>query len=121
MPIPSDDELILDPAVMARLRTENPEPGEMGWLIDLYLREMPVYRQAVRDALANGDAQALSRAAHKFKGGSINFGASIVIGLCLQLERLAQQGNLGQAAGLCERLEAESERVRVALENEKHA
>ena len=43
-------------------------------MIDLYLDEMPVRLDLLREAVEAGDAEAVRAAAHKIKGSSANLG-----------------------------------------------
>ncbi len=70
----------------------------------LHLAEM---RQAVRD----GDPQALENAAHALKGGAANLGAIGLAKGCAELETRARQGEAASCRELLQRVAAECERV----------
>jgi HPt (histidine-containing phosphotransfer) domain-containing protein len=67
-------------------------------LIGVFLEDAPLRIEGVRRALADGDADALYKAAHALKGSAGNFGAPNVVGRATQLEALAQQHDLEAAA-----------------------
>jgi len=71
---------------------------------------------ALHEAIAAGDTDALYREAHTLKGSSANMGAWRMAQLCGDLETLSQTNDLSQAASILTSIEAEYERVRVALE-----
>jgi PAS domain S-box-containing protein len=116
----NDDAPVIDRSVLARLRREQ-GGGDIGWLIDLFLGELPGYIRAMEQCYAAGDAKALYLAAHKCKGSSANLGAAALISLCKQIEILCKAGKLPEAGPLVMRLDAHSKRLKEALEKEKNA
>lgn len=76
------------------------------------LRQVGVLREAV----AEGDPQAVERAAHSIKGSSANLGATRLCELSARLEGFGRARALGEAPSLVDEIEAELERVRVALD-----
>ncbi len=85
-------------------------------ILELYLGDSPARLSALRRALADGDPQALERAAHALKGSSANLGASDLAELCHQLERLSGGDQVpADAAARITALEAEYERVEQAM------
>ncbi len=69
----------------------------------------------LREALAEGDPQALERAAHTLKGSSANLGAVRVAEICSQLEALGRAGALATAPHLVDDAETALALVRAAL------
>jgi HPt (histidine-containing phosphotransfer) domain-containing protein len=67
-------------------------------LIGVFLEDAPQRVEGVRRALADGDANALYRAAHALKGSAGNFGAPNVVRRANRLEALAKESDL-EAAG----------------------
>ena len=67
-------------------------------------------------ALEQGRAGDLHRAAHTLKSTSATFGAVLLSGVARELEFLARDGRLEQAAGLIERAQAEFAKAKAALE-----
>ncbi len=112
----------LDEAVWESLR-ELQEAGEpddlLGELIDLFLTDTPNVCQAVREAIAAGDADGLRRAAHSGKGSSANLGALPLSDLFRELEDLGRSGTTVGGSELMPRVDAELGRVACALELEK--
>ncbi len=83
---------ILDIRVFERMKKEIRASG-MNWLVDLYIQEVPNYLTNIRQALAQNDKEAVYLAAHKFKGGSANLGAKLIVNLCKQIEDTTRNGS----------------------------
>ena len=111
----------VDQAVLDRLRelNEDDEPDIVTELIDLFLRDTPPRLAALKDAIKEGDAQALSQTAHTLKGSSANLGATRLAALNAELEKKASHGSLEEASRLLAQLDNEFERVRHVLESER--
>lgn len=73
-------------------------------IIQLYLDTAPGNLHEIDQAINNGDAQALARAAHKFKGASANVGAIAVSQLALQLESMGKNQQLSDIAPVHQQL-----------------
>jgi two-component system sensor histidine kinase/response regulator len=84
-------------------------------LIDVFFADCPRMWQSVRDALAQGDAQKLRRAAHTLKGSVGVFGAHAAREAAERVEQLAAKGELGSAAEAVAQLEAELQRLKPTL------
>jgi len=63
-------------------------------LLDIFAEDAPVRMDAIRRAIAGGDAQVLMREAHTLKGALKLLGAAVAAGLALELETLARHGDL---------------------------
>ena len=81
----------------------------------LFLDDCPHRLEALRAALASGDAAALQRAAHSLKGSVSNFAAPAAAEAARRLEVLARDGQLTYAAAACAALEREIARLVPAL------
>ncbi len=81
----------------------------------LFLSEAPRMVAAVRQAVVNGDANELRRAAHTVKGSAGIFGAERAVALAEELETLAGSGNLHDAERLVSTLTREMEGVQEAV------
>jgi CheY-like chemotaxis protein/HPt (histidine-containing phosphotransfer) domain-containing protein len=90
--------------------------GFLEELKDLFLEQASVHLESLRRATAEEDALSIERAAHTLKGSCINMGASRMADICIALEHVGHSGELERALVLVERLDAELERVRGALE-----
>jgi HPt (histidine-containing phosphotransfer) domain-containing protein len=66
-------------------------------LLDIFAEDAPVRMDAIRRAIAGGDAQVLMREAHTLKGALKVLGAAAAAGLALDLETLARHGDLSGA------------------------
>jgi CheY-like chemotaxis protein/HPt (histidine-containing phosphotransfer) domain-containing protein len=112
---------VLDGKVLAALR-ELREPGEPDpavELIDLFLRDTPLKIQDMQAAIARSDSRALKESAHGLKGSASNLGAQRLSNLCLELEKLAGDGKLAEAANLFNQVTEEYGRVCLVLECER--
>ncbi|MES9995031.1 Hpt domain-containing protein [Desulfovibrio aminophilus] len=86
-------------------------PALVARMFTVFLEEEPKRLEAVRKALAAGDAETLRFLAHSLKGASAALGAEILRGHCLALEQAAGSGDLTVAPACLSELEAEMERV----------
>jgi two-component system sensor histidine kinase/response regulator len=84
-------------------------------LIEVFFEDCPRMWQSVRDALSQGDALKLRRAAHTLKGSVGVFGAQAARAAAERLEQLARTGDLQSAAEAVAQLEAELERLKPTL------
>jgi two-component system sensor histidine kinase/response regulator len=101
--------------VEALLRRAGGDRRLMRDMADLFLSDAPRMLDAVRDALAAGDAPALAHAAHALKGSVSNFATAEATETAQELERLARGGALDEARAAHARVEEEVARVCQAL------
>jgi two-component system sensor histidine kinase/response regulator len=99
----------------ALLRRAGGDRRLMREMAELFLADAPRMLEAVRGALATGDAPALSHAAHALKGSVSNFATAEAAEAALKLERLARSGALDQARAAHAQVEEEIARVCQAL------
>ncbi len=78
-------------------------------LVELFVAECPRMMTAVRDSIASGDAEAVRRAAHAFKGSVGNFTDAAPMTTAFELEQCGREGHSDQAPRLLARLEVEVE------------
>ncbi|MBE9041728.1 response regulator, partial [Oscillatoriales cyanobacterium LEGE 11467] len=88
-------------------------------LIDLYLVESPKLLDRVQTALTQGDALALKETAHSLKSTSGAIGAFGLSNLAAQLEILGKIEDLVDAEVLQAQVEAEYQKVTIALKQKK--
>ena len=107
----------IDAHVLDQLH-EFDRPGEpfVANLIRMFLSGLTARLEEMRAALACGDRQRISRAAHALKGASGELGATRLRDLCGGLELKSQSHPLGEVEGLVRELEEEAVRVSQALE-----
>jgi PAS domain S-box-containing protein len=116
---PDEDNFGAELLANMRKLAGNVNPALLIEVIDIFLKDAPTRLEAMRAALAAGDAQAVGKAAHALKGGCAYVGATRMSDLCKRLEERGRAGSLeGMAEGLSE-LEEEYGRVSRALETEK--
>lgn len=80
-----------------------------------FVAEAPGLFAAVSDALRDGDAERLRRAAHALKGAAANFDAADTVAAAAEIERAAARGDLAAAAALVTRLQAAAPPLIAAL------
>jgi PAS domain S-box-containing protein len=108
---------VLHPPALERLvETIGDDRGLLTALIDTFLSDAPRLVEAARRGLDHGQTDEVRRAAHTLKSNGATFGASSLSELSRQLEALARSGILEGADELIARIDAEYERVRIALE-----
>ena len=106
---------VLDVAIVRRLERLGLDSGEdlIGQLAALFLADEHTALGALRELYADGDRDALARAAHALSGASANLGATELACLCdVVAASVASGSDLSQAV---DALEAELDRVRLAV------
>jgi HPt (histidine-containing phosphotransfer) domain-containing protein len=104
---------ILDLAALRRNFAD--DMGFVGRLLAKFETRYPNQLQAVRDALSRGDGAAAGDAAHRVAGEASVFYATAARQAALRVEDLARAGRLAEAAGACDVLGAELDRLKSAL------
>jgi HPt (histidine-containing phosphotransfer) domain-containing protein len=94
----------------------NGDLGFLSELLDIFRRDYPQQIQAVRQAIADGDAPALQRVGHTLKGSLGNLAAPVASQIAADLESMGESGDLTRAADRMADLEAELIRVAEMLE-----
>lgn len=84
-------------------------------VIGLFLEDCPALVETIRQELANGDCEALERAAHSLTGSAGNFDTTEVTGLAKQLEVHARGRDLPASREVFAALEPEVTRLLVRL------
>jgi HPt (histidine-containing phosphotransfer) domain-containing protein len=109
---------VLDPRALERLRAMLGEQADqmLPELIERFTRDADRLFGQARQALEQGQAEDLRRAAHTLKSTSATFGAMALSAIARELEHLARDGVLEGAAGQIDRAEAEFARAKAALE-----
>jgi HPt (histidine-containing phosphotransfer) domain-containing protein len=106
----------LDPASWEALfELAGDEPEFLRTLIGTFQKESRPLLEGMRRAVVAADAATLEKGAHSLKSAAAQVGALALARICVQLERQARTGSLVDAAELCERAEAELDRVDEAL------
>jgi signal transduction histidine kinase/DNA-binding response OmpR family regulator/HAMP domain-containing protein len=117
-PVEMESPQVLDPAALERLRiTLGRQADQMlPGLLDGFHQDVDRLLSEARQALKEGHADDLRRAAHTLKSTSATFGAMALSAMARELEYLARDGMLEGAAGQIARVESEFVRVKTALE-----
>jgi PAS domain S-box-containing protein len=84
-------------------------------LIGTFLKDTPERLAEIQQALTDGDNNRVERVAHTLKSSSATFGAMTLSAMCYELETAAHQNQLPDATTQIAQIEAEYERVKVAL------
>jgi len=84
-------------------------------LIDSLMSDSSGRMEALRQAAANGDREAIYRAAHSLQGSVAIVGGESVALVCAELVKSARQGSLQQVDSLVARVQAGIEAIRKAL------
>ncbi|MDQ3965352.1 MAG: response regulator [Actinomycetota bacterium] len=115
-----DPEDPLDRSVLEDLRElqREDEPDILAMFVEVFFSDVPQQLTALREAVRNGDAHSMRRAAHMLKGSCGTMGARRMAKICEQLEDVGASGDLARAPELLKRLEAEFDHVREALRAE---
>ncbi|AGI23660.1 Hpt domain-containing protein [Pseudomonas sp. MT3] len=103
----------LDGAVLSNLLSIMED--EYPLLVETFLSDSEERLRGIRAAFATADGAALRHAAHSFKGSCGNMGATVLSGLCKQLEEAARHNDLAAAQGLIAKVEREFSIVRTLL------
>lgn len=99
----------LDPQPLEQLRAlrQGTHPGLVHRVIGMYLADSPGLLAAMREALRQGDASALERAAHSLKSSSAALGATGLSHRCKALETMGRGKDLAQAEAVLAQVEAD--------------
>jgi CheY-like chemotaxis protein/HPt (histidine-containing phosphotransfer) domain-containing protein len=110
----------LDPAIIAGLRRLGKGRGEqwMPQLISEFLRDAGSNLDRLRLAVEQEDLRTIADRSHALAGSVATFGARGMGQLCRRLKTLGSQGNLEAARETMAEIEAEFDRVLVALRAE---
>ena len=109
---------VLDPAVIDTLRqlTAPGEPDVLAEVLRLFLSEVPLRMDRLRNGCAAGNIEEVYRAAHSLKGSAGNIGAQRLLGVCRQLDEMGRAGDLTDAAPLIAAIGVEYDRVAAEIE-----
>jgi GAF domain-containing protein/CheY-like chemotaxis protein/HPt (histidine-containing phosphotransfer) domain-containing protein len=112
----------IDRAVLSRLSASMGGDDEfVAELIDQFLADAPGYMAAAREALANGDAEAVRRAAHTLKSNAATLGANELADSSRELEARAATGSMEGGADRLVAMERALDRAVTALRVETGA
>ena len=111
---------ILDLNALASLRElqEDGEPDIVQELVGIFINDAQNRMDDLRVAQENGDAAALTAAAHAFKSSCSNIGAKAMAKICYDLEARGREGKMQDLSPMVANLQDEFERAKKALEDE---
>jgi HPt (histidine-containing phosphotransfer) domain-containing protein len=118
---PGSDAPAIDMTVISNLRSlqAGAKTNLLGELIETFRTDSEKKIAAMRAAVDNRDAEALSHAAHALKGGSGIVGANRMASLCDIIEKISRSGSTEGALPLITTVEEEFGRASRALQVEK--
>jgi HPt (histidine-containing phosphotransfer) domain-containing protein len=106
---------VLEPTAIATLRELiGDDPKALAGLAEDFLAETPPLLDALRAAVAGGDAGQVHRATHTLKSLGATFGATALAELCQRAE--SHSGAAAELAPVVTAIAAEHDRVALALE-----
>ncbi|MFB2968676.1 response regulator [Aerosakkonema sp. BLCC-F183] len=115
------DKPVVDAKVLASFRKMIGKNAEdiLSELIDCYLEDGPKLLADIAKAIAEGNASQLRQAGHTLKASSMTLGATNLSNYCKELETMGRNGHTKEGKEKLPLLEAEYERVKVALQIER--
>jgi signal transduction histidine kinase/DNA-binding response OmpR family regulator len=84
-------------------------------VLQAYLEDTPTHLQTIAQAIANGNASQMRKAAHSLKSSSANVGADALARRCKELEQLGRNDTTAGAAALLVEMERSFQAARQAL------
>jgi two-component system, sensor histidine kinase and response regulator len=113
-----EDAPALDLSVLESRRghQRDGEPDKLARIVGLFIDDVPIRLDELRQAVERGEAQKLEETAHMLKGGSGYMGAVQMAKICAGIQDLGASGELSRVTELLDELEAEFKRIRPALE-----
>ena len=112
---------VLDGARLDHLHSieDDSQPGLVREVIDMFIADAPAHLRDLQQALVDGDAGRLARTAHRLLSATQNIGAHNMSALCIEIESLGRQGDLGALAQVVPGLTQALEKVCQALRAER--
>ncbi len=109
----------IDTEILAELGAIDPDGGAqfVARIIDAFQRSSQACLLSIDEACDRGDDEALARAAHRFKGASLQVGAMRLAALCNQLDRIVSGRESGDSEALIEAIHIEYPMLLKALNN----
>jgi CheY-like chemotaxis protein len=108
----------VDATVLEELRALDGDGQILSEIVGMFLKTGPQRLAGLDEAYARGDALALERLAHSFKGVAANVGARSLMSVCAQVEKMATAKALAGMADALAAVAAEHAAVRTTLELE---
>lgn len=115
------NDSLLDKRVINNLRLLTAaDPDFLSELIDIYIVDTLQFLATIRMAIIAHNVTWLRQSIHTLKGSSASIGARTIASLCHELEVLSDPDCMAAASEVLQRIEAEYERVKCALDAERH-
>jgi two-component system, sensor histidine kinase and response regulator len=92
------------------------EPDKLARIVGLFIDDVPLRLDELRQAVERGEAQKVEETTHMFKGGTGYMGAVQMVEICAGIQDLGASGELSRAPALLDEREAEFKRIHPTLE-----
>jgi HPt (histidine-containing phosphotransfer) domain-containing protein len=109
--------LVFDRVALMRRLSQDEELAQI--LTESFLGDLPLQIQKLKDYLQAGDTKAVERQAHTIKGASANLGTDALRIVAAEMEQHARSGDIIAVQEQIAELDAQFERARLALLQEK--
>lgn len=111
------EAVLLDPGALAVLaETFADSPDVLDLMIGDFLDSVPRLHSRINVALAIGDVEDMTRAAHSLKSNCATVGATAMAGALREIERIGRTGEMAGCAELLAQSAAAFEQVRPVLD-----
>ncbi len=107
------DLRVLDPTYLAEALDGDRDATNR--LVEIFLHELGLQVQRLREAAAGGDAETMSRTAHAFKGSAGQLGGERLSELARRVEVAAKEGQVELCCETIARFDGELEALKKAL------
>ncbi|MGA1867421.1 MAG: response regulator [bacterium] len=81
-------------------------------VIEGFIKNVKTQIEVIRNAICDGNAEAVKREAHSIKGGAMNLMAHELAGIALELEDMGKSDSLAEGAPILEKFEKEFDRLK---------
>ncbi len=114
----AEAERVIDDSILDSYRVlqDEGQPDVVTEFIDVFLADLPLRQDRLRQAVDSQNPAELKSAAHALKGSAGSVGAVLVSGLCAQIEAIGRAGSANGTRELLSRLEPELTRATAELE-----
>ncbi len=104
---------VIDESILESYRSlqDDGQPDVVTEFIDVFLEDLPLRTDRLRQAVDSKNPVELKSAAHALKGSAGSVGAIIVSGLCAQIEAIGRAGSVAGTESLFVQLEPEIARA----------
>lgn len=111
--MPVETSSVIDDSILESYRSlqDEGQPDVVTEFIDVFLEDLPMRANRLRQAVGSKSPAELKSAAHALKGSAGSVGAVIVAGLCAQIEAIGRSGSAEGTEDIFFQLEPEIARA----------